>query len=99
MRRFGKAVAALTLATGGALAAVMGAAGPATAGGGGYDIVLVQKDVLTGNTVEVPIFVNISPELTANLCGVDVDVITALNDDDDRANCPNQGRNAKAKKH
>lgn len=97
MRRFGKSLAALTLAIGG-IAGGLAAAAPASAGvsGGGdrYDIVLVD---LSGN--EIPIFVNISDVLTANLCGVDVDVITALNDDDDRANCPNQGRTAKAKKH
>ena len=98
MRRFGKSMAALTLAAGGALATVLGAAGPAAAGGG-YDIVLVQKDVLTGNSIEVPVFVNISPDVAANLCGVNIDVITALTDDDQRANCPNQGRTAKAKKH
>jgi hypothetical protein len=98
MRRFGKSVAALTLAAGGALATVLGAAAPANAGGG-YDIVLVQKDILSGNTIEVPLFVNISPSLAANLCGVNIDVITALTDDDQRTNCPNQGRNAKVKKH
>jgi len=98
MSRFGRNLAALTLAAGGALATVLGASSPAVATGG-YDIVLVQKDVLSGNTIEVPIFVNISPSLAANLCGVNIDVITVLTDDDQRANCPNQGRNAKVKKH
>jgi hypothetical protein len=98
MKRFGRNMAALTLAAGGALATVLGAAAPANATGG-YDIVVIQKDILSGNEIEVPIFVNISPSLAANLCGVQIDVITALTDDDQRANCPNQGRTAKAKKH
>lgn len=98
MRRFGRVLAAAALAAGG-FASVLTAGTPASAtgtgsAGGGYDIVLVD---LSGN--EVPIFVNISPTLTANLCGVDISVINALVTDKDRANCPNQGRYAKAKKH
>ena len=43
--------------------------------------------------------INIAPDVAANLCGVNVDVITVLTDDDQRVNCPHQGRTAKVKKH
>jgi hypothetical protein len=95
MRKIGKTLAALTLATSALALGVVGGT-PAMAGSDGvkYDIVLIE---LSG--IEVPVYVNISPELTANLCGVDISLITALTHDSDRANCPNQGRTAKAKKH
>lgn len=94
MRRFGRTLAALTLAVGGFVGAVAGGV-PASAGGGDkYDIVLVD---LSGN--EIPIIVNISPTLTATLCGVNISVINALTDEDDRAACPGKGTHHKAKKH
>jgi hypothetical protein len=80
MRRIGKGLAALTLATSGVALAVMGATSPAMAGGG---LVSVHTgDIASGNVVNA----NISPVVASTICGVNVNVIRALTTGD-KTNC------------
>ncbi|HEU5111110.1 MAG TPA: hypothetical protein VFT95_21425 [Micromonosporaceae bacterium] len=87
MRRIGKGLAALTLATSGIALAVMGATSPATAGGSDGLVTIHTGDILSGNVVNA----NIAPVVAAAICGVNVDVIRALSTGD-KTDCKNLTR-------
>jgi hypothetical protein len=83
MRRFGVKLAALTLATGGGLAAVLGASAPASAGGSGL-VNIYAGDIASDNVVNA----NISPTVAAVLCGIDVNVINnVVLEKNDKTDC------------
>lgn len=75
--RIRKSVAALALATGAAIGG-MGLAGPAAASSGSTQTGLVNvytQDIASNN--QVVLLQNVSPAIAANVCGLDVDVLSA----------------------
>ncbi|HWH00676.1 MAG TPA: hypothetical protein VNV66_15470 [Pilimelia sp.] len=84
MRRISRAIAGLALA-GAATFGGLSVAGPASAHSGGPLVDVTVEDVLNGN--EVYILNDVTVGAAAAVCGVDVDVLTSILNDADRAEC------------
>ena len=85
MRRFTKSIAAVAIAAGATLGS-FSAAGAASAAPGQDGLVNVYlEDVLTGN--QVNLLNNVAVPVAANVCGLDVDVLSRELANGDRVSC------------
>ena len=85
MRRFTKSIAAVAIATGATLGS-FGAAGAASAAPDQDGLVNVYlEDVLTGN--QINLLNNVAVPVAANVCGLDVDVLSSDLATQDRVSC------------
>ena len=85
MRRFTKSIAAVAIAAGATFGS-FGAAGAASAGPEQDGLVNVYlEDVLTGN--QVNLLNNVAVPVAANVCGLDVDVLSSELLTKDRVSC------------
>jgi hypothetical protein len=75
MRRIGKSLAALTLITGATIGGLAAAGAPALADSQNGLVNVHTQDIASGN--QVIILQNVPISVAANVCGIDVDVLTA----------------------
>ena len=85
MRRIGKGLAALTLITGATVGGLAVAGTPALADSQNGLVNVHTEDIASGNRIAV--LLNVPISVAANVCGVDVDVLSVQLPATDRVTC------------